>query len=132
MNANLKKIGILFILVLMVGSGSVTYAAEEGRLTLEERMIRLETMVEEGFKAVNQRIDTLQDSVKERFNYLYIMIGSLIALMGVMVSTVVWMARQDRPVAQKHYERIVRREDEMEVDIRSLKREMELLKARLA
>lgn len=106
MKANLKKIGILFILVLMAVPASLVYAAEEGKLTLEERMIRIETMVEEGFKAVNQRIDTLEASVKERFNYLYIMIGALIALMGVMVSTVVWMARQDRPVAQKHYERI--------------------------
>ncbi|MFH2011762.1 MAG: hypothetical protein ABIJ37_03505 [Pseudomonadota bacterium] len=154
MKADLKERGRFFIiLVLMVGFGSVTYAAEEGKLTLEQRMIRLETILEERFNAidqrfdaidqrfaaVNQRIDDLNASVKERFSYVYIMLGGVLALlggvmaiMGVMISKVISMASQDRPVAQKHYERIVKREDEMEVDIRSLKREVDLLKTRLA
>jgi len=135
MKANLKKIGTLFILVLMAVPGSMVYATEEGKLTLEERMIRLEVMLEERFAAIDRRFDAVDqriDDLNASIGYLHIMVAAVIALMGVMVSTVVWMARQDRPVAQKHYERIVKREDEMEVDIRSLKREMELLKARLA
>lgn len=98
-------------------------------------MIRLEVMLEERFAAIDQRFDAVDqriDDLNASIGYLHIMVAAVIALMGVMVSTVVWMARQDRPVAQKHYERIVKREEEMEVDIRSLKREVDLLKSRLA
>ena len=79
------------------------------KLSIEEQLIRME----EGQKSLEKRFDdlTLQmnsrfndmnnrfDDINSKFNWLYIMLSSIIALNGVVVGSVVWLARQDRPIA---------------------------------
>jgi hypothetical protein len=76
--------------------------------SIEERLIRLD----EGQKSIkiqidntNKRIDDLRadmnsrfDDLKSKFGWLYILLSSIIALNGVMVGSVIWLARQDRPI----------------------------------
>jgi len=111
------------------------------KLSIEERLIR----VEEGQKSLEKRFDdlTLQmnnrfndmnnrfDDINSKFNWLYIMLSSIIALNGVMVGSVVWLARQDRPIAQRHYDQIIDRETQLEREVRRLSDDMELVKTRL-
>lgn len=67
-----NKIAIMIsVTILMVIS--VNAMAGEDTLTLNERMIRLETKIEEGFKIVNQRIDNIEkrmDSMETRMDRL--------------------------------------------------------------
>lgn len=110
-------------------------------LSIEERMIRLE----EGQKSLEKRFDdlTLQmnnrfndmnnrfNDINSKFNWIYILLSSIIALNGVMVGSVVWLARQDRPIAQRHYDLINHREAELEKQLRRLSEEVELIKSRM-
>ncbi|MEW6608876.1 MAG: hypothetical protein AB1414_15765, partial [bacterium] len=59
-----NKIKIILCAINLILIISVNAIAEEIKnLTINERMIRLETKVEEGFKAVNQRIDDLDKRI---------------------------------------------------------------------
>jgi uncharacterized membrane protein SpoIIM required for sporulation len=87
------------------------------------------------FKAVNERIDDLRSDIYKRFDgiarlfhWLYILLAGIIALNGAMVGSVVWLAMQDRPIAKKHYDTIIAREDEFEAKLSQLEK---LLKSHL-
>lgn len=119
-----------FILLLCLGIFFV-YAEEVHGQDVEERLTNLEREVavlnaklDEGFKAINQRFDDMN----QRFNYIYILLAAIIALNGAMVGSVVWLARQERPIGQRQYDTILGREDIMEREIRALKSEIEALK----
>ena len=76
----------------------------------------------------NGRITSLAEDINARFAWNFTMLASIIALMGVMVGSVVWLARQDRPVTQRHYEQIMIREDRLEEKVRHLEKTLETLK----
>jgi len=140
-----KKFQILLcflfsILLLSSLNAQQTVGDDNRKLSIEERLIR----VEEGQKILEKRFDdlTLQmnnrfndmnnrlDDINSKFNWIYILLSSIIALNGVMVGSVVWLARQDRPIAQRHYDLINQREAELERQVRSLSADMELMKTR--
>jgi hypothetical protein len=128
-------------LILSSLNAQQTISDDNRKLSIEERLIR----VEEGQKSLEKRFDdlTLQmnnrfndmnnrfDDINSKFNWLYIMLSSIIALNGVMVGSVVWLARQDRPIARRHYDQIIHREDELERQMRRLIGDIEIIKSRL-
>ncbi|MDI6791338.1 MAG: hypothetical protein QME81_00500 [bacterium] len=115
------KAGLFLSIVLIVGicCGPVYAAGEEGKITLDQRMIRLEIMLEERFKAidqrfeaidqrfeaidqrfeaVNQRIDDMKSSVNQRFDdlrfWLQTIIGVLALILGGMAAQWILMWRR--------------------------------------
>lgn len=58
-----SKLKVLILVSLFIGITTNARAEEDKSLSLNERMIRLETKIEEGFKAVNQRIDSLEKRI---------------------------------------------------------------------
>jgi hypothetical protein len=109
--------------------------------SIEERLIRLD----EGQKNIqiqidntNKRIDDLRadinnrfDDLKSKFGWLYILLSSIIALNGVMVGSVIWLARQDRPIGQRHYDLLLENDERFESEISRLSKDLRLIKARL-
>ena len=116
---------------------------DDSRLArIEERL----THLEEGQKALGQRINDLRadknarvaeidgrfcdlhagvnarfDDLKSKFGWLYILLSAIIALNGAIVGSVVWLARQDRPISQRHYDEIVDRELEFKREMDNIK-----------
>ena len=70
-----------FMMTSFVYAREVPYTQED-----RDRLIRVETKVEEGLKAVNQRIDALQDLI-------YILIGAIFAQTVVVMGFVLWDRR---------------------------------------
>lgn len=141
-----KKFQILLSLFFCISllsslNAQQTISDDNLKLSIEERLIR----VEEGQKNLEKRFDdlTLQmnncfndmnnrfDDINSKFNWIYILLSSIIALNGVMVGSVVWLARQDRPIAQRHYDLINQREADLEQQVRRLSQEVELIKSRI-
>lgn len=114
---------------------------EEGQKSLEKRFDDLTLQMNNRFNDISNRFNDMNDrfddmnnrfdDINSKFSWLYIMLSSIIALNGVVVGSVVWLARQDRPIAQRHYDLINQREAELERQVRSLSADMELMKARL-
>lgn len=93
---------------------------------------RLNQRIDDLEKALNGRIDDLRHDVNNRFTWLYILLSAIIALNGAMVGSVIWMARQDRPIGQRHYDQMLSREEELERELREVKRRLDALDQRLS
>jgi len=107
---------------------------EEGQKNLEKRFDDLTAQINNRFNDINNRFNDVSDrfdDINAKFNWIFIMLSAIIALIGVMVGSVVWLARQDRPIAQRHYDQILDREAQIEKEIRRLSEDMELVKTRL-
>lgn len=105
------------------------------------------TRIEESIKATNQRIDdtnkriddtnqrldVLRDDINQRLeagfdrqtNLLITVMGLLATAMGVMVSVVVWFARQERPVSKKHYDKLLQQDKALGEQFDDLEKELE-------
>ena len=92
-----------------------------------DRLIRLETKVEEGFKATNQRIDNLGQVANQQIDNLgqrivdlrdlvYIVIGGIIGLIGF----VIWDRRTALAHAVKKNKELEEREEKIERALREL------------
>jgi hypothetical protein len=75
--------GIIICFILFTSSDIL--AEESDELTLKERIIILETKVEEGFKAVNQRIDSLEKRIDDLRGLIYVILAGIIALIGFII-----------------------------------------------
>ncbi len=133
----------VFVLTIIISSFFVLHAQEGS--TLEQRLIRLE----EGQKHLDKRIDELRadmnarfdalradmnnrfEDMNRKFNWLYILLAAIIALNGAMVGSVIWMAKQDRPVGKHHYDQILATENELEQGMRQLQKDVRTLDDRL-
>jgi tetrahydromethanopterin S-methyltransferase subunit G len=107
----------------------------ESANSLRNEMNALKNEMNARFEAMNERIDDLRtemykrfDGIARLFHWLYILLAGIIALNGAMVGSVVWLAMQDRPIAKKHYDTIIAREDEFEAKLSQLEK---LLKSHL-
>jgi len=100
--------------------------------TIKERLIRLEEGqkslnqrfddVNKRFDDVNRRIDDLRNDIDKRFNWLYILVSAIIALNGAMVGSVVWLARQERPMSKKELQKLIEEKtDTIKFDLAELK-----------
>jgi chromosome segregation ATPase len=143
---------VLSVLFFLLSIGTA-YAQEskndkKHNPSVEERLIRLE----EGQKSIlaqfndtNKRIDDLRadlnsrfndmnnrfEDLNSKFNWIYGLLSALIALIGVMVGSVVWLARQDRPIGQRHYDILLANDERFENEISKLSKDLSLIKARL-
>ena len=109
--------------------------------SMEERLIKLEEgqkNLNKRFDDVNKRIDDLRidmnsrfEDMKAKFNWLYIMLFSIIALNAAMVGSVVWLARQDRPIGKRHYDEIVDKEIKFERRLLQLSNDIQMIKSHL-
>ncbi len=94
----MKKLTILIAISTLLISFNLSFASKEVPFTLDDRdrLIR----VDEGLKAVNQRIDTLENSLNQRIdtlenslnrridtleNLLYVVIAGIFALIGFVI-----------------------------------------------
>jgi len=80
--------------------------------------------VDKRFEGVDKRfeeIDKRFEEIGKLFHLLYILLSGIIALIGIMVSSVLWLAKQDRPVTMKHYNEIMERETYLEKELWKLK-----------
>ncbi|MEW6482952.1 MAG: hypothetical protein AB1397_08200, partial [bacterium] len=68
------------------------------------------------------------EGIDKLFHWLYILLSSIIGLIGVMVGSVLWLAKQERPMSMKHYKGITKREEYLEEEIFKLKEAIEGLK----
>jgi hypothetical protein len=87
--------------------------------------------VDARFEAIDERFDAVDqrfDAVDKQFGYLYMHLSAMIGLNGVIVGTVVWLARRDKPMVQRHYDELVERDRELERELRALKRELTALR----
>jgi len=97
---------------------------QEIRQVIREELKPMEARID----GLEKRLDSLERSVEARFSWILTMLSAVIALNGVMVGAVIWLARQDKPITQRHYEQILTREDRLEEELRSLKKDFETLK----
>ncbi len=126
---------ILFSLFLLPG----VVPAKENRSTFEreatEKLIRIETKVDEGQKAINQRIDDLGkriDDMGKRVDdmrgLLYVVLGGMIALVGF----VIWDRRTALAPAIKRTKDLEGRGEKIEMALREYAKKdptlMEILK----
>jgi len=109
----IKKFIFLTIGMLIVAS-STSYAREipytqEDR----ERLIRVEIKLEEGLKAVNQRIDTMQTFMLWGF-------GILFGGMGILIGFVIWDRRTALAPAIKKNKELEESKDKIERALKEL------------
>ncbi|MDP2208118.1 MAG: hypothetical protein Q8K98_04995 [Bacteroidota bacterium] len=74
----------------------------------------------------------MRADISDKFSWLYILLSAIIALNGVMVGAVVWLARQDRPIGLRHYEKILEKEESTEIDIKTLAKAVKDIDNRLS
>lgn len=124
-----------FLLILLFVFSNLVWSQTPE--SIDERLARLE----EGQKSLNQRIDDLRSDMNSRFalmdkrledmnrkfNWLYILLSAIIALNGAMVGSVVWLARQERPIGQKQYNEILDQEHQLQKEIREIKLRLDRL-----
>jgi len=93
----------LFVLSLLISFPNCSYSQEkrgiEERLdAIEKHIIRLEIKMEEGQKAVNQRIDGLETSLNKRIDDLHsfmnIMFGFIMATLIFVVGAIIGLYRR--------------------------------------
>ena len=107
-----------------------------------DRLIRLEEgqkNIDKRFDGVNNRIDDLRSDMNSRFqdmrakfSWLFILLSAIIALNAAMVGSVIWLARQDRPIGQRHYDEIIDREIKFERKLITLSNDVEMIKSQLS
>ncbi|MEW6102567.1 MAG: hypothetical protein AB1630_01915 [bacterium] len=103
---------------------------QEMNLKFEAQEQRFEA-IDQRFEAVDQRFEALDqrfEEIDKRFHLLYILLSSIIGFMGIMVGSVLWLAKQERPMSMKHYKEITKREEYLEKEIFELKEAIEELK----
>lgn len=114
----MKKLCALGLVLGMVFGARVVYGEE---LTSTERMVRLETKIDEGFKAVNQRIDdtnqringmdaSLNKRIDDIWNLLLWGFGILFAGMFSLVGFVLWDRRTALAPAVREVKEVARQE----------------------
>ncbi len=121
---------LIFLSLCIIAGYAGTGTAKEIQYSLEdrERLTRLEVKVEEGLKAVNQRIDGLDkridaldkriDSLDKRIDGLqglmYVVIGAVIAQTIGIVGFVLWDRRSALAPAIRKNKELEEREDTLE------------------
>lgn len=90
----MQKILILLLFFLPTIATTITYA-QEVPFTQEdkERLVRTETKVEEGQKAINQGIEDLRDEMRDIKTFMLWGFGLMFGGMGGLITVVIWDRR---------------------------------------
>lgn len=99
---------------------------------IDELAKGLNQRIDESAKGFNQRIDDVNrriDDTNQRIEAGFDrQTNWLIAIMGVIaagVGAVVWFAREQRPMSQKHYDRLLRQDKTLGEQLNDLEKELE-------
>ncbi len=108
----MKKRLLIFLSLCLIAGYVGTVAAKEVPYTLEDRdrLIR----VEEGLKAVNQRIDGLDKRIDGLQGLMYVVIGAVIAQTIGIVGFVLWDRRSALAPAIRKNRELEEREETLE------------------
>jgi len=85
-----------------------------------DRLIRLETKVDEGFKATNQRIDDLNRRIDGLQTFMLWGFGILFGGMGILIGFVIWDRRTALAPAIKKYKELEEKEEKIEKVLKEL------------
>lgn len=131
----LSGIGSMALVIIAVGVnfGFAELTKEdvtEVRKIVKEEIKTLRDEMNDRFEELrsdmNARFESIEGNISSNFSWLYILLAAIIALNGTMVGAVVWLARQDKPVTQRHYKKILEREDKLEEELSAVSRKVEL------
>ncbi len=124
----MRRVLILIVIAILLSTFSLSFGREVS-FTQEdrERLIRLETRLEEGLKAINQRIDDtnkrIEDTNKRIDDLQTFMLwgfGILFGGMWILIGFVIWDRRTAlAPVARKNKE-LEEREEKIERALKEL------------
>lgn len=81
-----------------------------------ERLIKLETKLDEGFKTINQRIDDTNKRIDDLRDLIYVVLGGMIALIGF----VIWDRRTALAPVVKKYRELDERSEKIEQALKEL------------
>jgi tetrahydromethanopterin S-methyltransferase subunit G len=112
----MKKELVIFLSLCIIAGYVGTGTAKEIQYSLEdrERLTRLEVKVEEGLKAVNQRIDGLDKRIDGLQGLMYVVIGAVIAQTIGIVGFVLWDRRSALAPAIRKNRELEEREETIE------------------
>ena len=85
-----------------------------------DRLIRLETKLEEGLKATNQRIDDLNRRIDGLQTFMLWGFGILFGGMGILIGFVIWDRRTALAPAIKKYKELEEKEEKIEKVLKEL------------
>jgi len=129
MMGGMKPFTILMAGVLMSGAWAEAALTKEDlkeiRQLVREEVQVVEKRLEMRIEGVEKRLDSLERATDAKFAWVFTLLAAIVALMGIMVSAVIWLARQDKPITQRHYEQILAREDRLEEKLRHLEQILE-------
>lgn len=100
----------------------VSREVEALRREMNARFEGIENEMDAKFGGIENEMNARFEEIDKRFNWLYLLLSSIIALIGIMVGAVIWLAKQDRPVSMKHYNEIIERESYLEKELSKLKK----------
>jgi peptidoglycan hydrolase CwlO-like protein len=102
---------------------------EESIKAMNQRFDALDKRMDDHNVSLNKRIDDTNQRIEAGFdrqtNLLITVMGLLAAAMGVVVSVVVWFARQERPVSKKHYDKLLQQDQALGEQFDDLEKELE-------
>ncbi len=107
---------IMILVIFLVSSGQtreIPFTQDD-----RDRLIRLETKIEEGLKGTNQRIEDLKKELKGDISDLKTFMlwgfGILFGGMGILIGFVIWDRRTALSPAIKKYKELEEREEKLE------------------
>jgi peptidoglycan hydrolase CwlO-like protein len=146
----MRQKAFIFIAAFAIAQAATGYAQQQ-----ETTDVRL-TRIEEAIKATNQRIedtnrriddtnkriddtnqrlDALRDDINQRleagFDRLANLLTAVIGLIAVVVGVVFWFARQERPIGKKHYDRLIKQDEDIVEQFNELEKEQQSQRRRL-
>ncbi|MEJ5299690.1 MAG: hypothetical protein WHS38_01740, partial [Thermodesulforhabdaceae bacterium] len=112
-----KGIICIILTISLLAISSFCFAGEVP-FTLEDRdrLIKLETKVEEGFKNINQRIDALDKRIDGLQGLMYVVISGIFILIGF----VIWDRRTALAPAIRKNKELEEREEKIEKALKEL------------
>ncbi|MDH7554250.1 MAG: hypothetical protein QHH74_11400 [Spirochaetota bacterium] len=116
----MKKIVYVVVLLLLLCNISAFAKDFLSNQDSRDRFIRLEVIVDEGFKSTNIRIDNLRDDIKDIKTFMLWGFGILFSGMGILIGFVLWDRRTALAPVIKRYEELEERQEKIEHSLKEL------------
>jgi|YNPMSStandDraft_1061717.scaffolds.fasta_scaffold02091_1 hypothetical protein len=112
---------IIIIVIILVTYNAFVFAKDFlSNQDTRDRFIRLEVVVDEGFKSTNLRIDNLRDDIKDLKTFMLWGFGILFSGMGILIGFVLWDRRTALAPVIKKYEELEERQGKIENSLKAL------------
>jgi len=112
---------IISIIIVLISCNAFVFAKDLlSNHDTRDRFIRLEVVVDEGFKSTNLRIDNLRDDIKDMKTFMLWGFGILFSGMGILIGFVLWDRRTALAPVIKRYEELEERQGKIENSLKAL------------